>query len=297
MREMERDRMPLPLAANKISRSSMKRARKIKQLSLYLVLALTSVFMILPFIWMISASLKAEHEIFGFPIKWIPEKFYWSNYADVWTTIPFHLYYLNTLKIVVITIVILLFTCSMAGYAFSKIKFPERDGLFFVYLATLMIPYQVMMIPQFVLMKQFGLIDSHWALIVLGAVSPFGVFLFRQFFSSIPDELLEAARIDGLSEFGVYLRIILPLTKPAIATLVIFSFMHTWNDFLGPLIYLTSDHLYTLQLGMQHFIGEYTTQYALLMAAAVSSIIPTIIVFVAAQDYFVKGIVGSSVKG
>ncbi|WP_261800293.1 carbohydrate ABC transporter permease [Paenibacillus sp. PAMC21692] len=297
MREMERDRMPLPLAANKISRSSMKRARKIKQLSLYLVLTLTSAFMILPFIWMISASLKAEHEIFGFPIKWIPEKFYWSNYVDVWTKIPFHLYYLNTLKIVVITIVILLFTCSMAGYAFSKIKFPERDGLFFVYLATLMIPYQVMMIPQFVLMKQFGLIDSHWALIVLGAVSPFGVFLFRQFFSSIPDELLEAARIDGLSEFGVYLRIILPLTKPAIATLVIFSFMHTWNDFLGPLIYLTSDHLYTLQLGMQHFIGEYTTQYALLMAAAVSSIIPTIIVFMAAQDYFVKGIVGSSVKG
>ncbi|QNK60449.1 carbohydrate ABC transporter permease [Paenibacillus sp. PAMC21692] len=275
----------------------MKRARKIKQLSLYLVLTLTSAFMILPFIWMISASLKAEHEIFGFPIKWIPEKFYWSNYVDVWTKIPFHLYYLNTLKIVVITIVILLFTCSMAGYAFSKIKFPERDGLFFVYLATLMIPYQVMMIPQFVLMKQFGLIDSHWALIVLGAVSPFGVFLFRQFFSSIPDELLEAARIDGLSEFGVYLRIILPLTKPAIATLVIFSFMHTWNDFLGPLIYLTSDHLYTLQLGMQHFIGEYTTQYALLMAAAVSSIIPTIIVFMAAQDYFVKGIVGSSVKG
>lgn len=289
--------MPLPLAPNRGSRSSIKRARTIKQLSLYSILTLTSVFMILPFLWMISASLKAEHEIFGFPIKWIPETFYWSNYVDVWTKIPFHLYYFNTLKIVIITIFILLFTCSMAGYAFSKIKFPERDGLFFVYLATLMIPYQVMMIPQFVLMKQFGLIDSHWALIVLGAVSPFGVFLFRQFFSSIPDELLEAARIDGLSEFGVYLRIILPLTKPAIATLVIFSFMHTWNDFLGPLIYLTSDHLYTLQLGMQHFIGEYTTQYALLMAAAVSSIIPTIIVFMAAQDYFVKGIVGSSVKG
>lgn len=289
--------MPIPLAANRGSRSSIKRARTIKQLSLYSILTLTSVFMILPFLWMISASLKAEHEIFGFPIKWIPETFYWSNYVDVWTKIPFHLYYFNTLKIVIITIIILLFTCSMAGYAFSKIKFPERDGLFFVYLATLMIPYQVMMIPQFVLMKQFGLIDSHWALIVLGAVSPFGVFLFRQFFSSIPDELLEAARIDGLNEFGVYLRIILPLTKPAIATLVIFSFMHTWNDFLGPLIYLTSDHLYTLQLGMQHFIGEYTTQYALLMAAAVSSIIPTIIVFMAAQDYFVKGIVGSSVKG
>ncbi len=278
-------------------KQSMKRAQAIKQAFLYIILTFTSAFMVLPFIWMVSSSLKAEHEIFGFPIKWIPEKLHWSNYVDVWTKIPFHLYYLNTLKIVIITIAILLFTCSMAGYAFSKVKFPERDGLFFVYLATMMIPYQVMMIPQFVLMKQFNLIDSHWSLILLGAVSPFGVFLFRQFFSSIPDELLEAARIDGLNEFGIYFRIVLPLTKPAIATLVIFSFMHTWNDFLGPLIYLTSDHLYTLQLGMQHFIGQYNTEYSLLMAAAVSSIIPTIIVYVLAQDYFVKGIVGSGVKG
>lgn len=282
---------------NHSSKQSMKRSQTIKQTLLYIILTITSAFMVLPFIWMVSSSLKAEHEIFGFPIKWIPDKFYWSNYADVWTQIPFHLYYLNTIKIVVITIAILLVTCSMAGYAFSKVKFPERDGLFFVYLATMMIPYQVMMIPQFVLMKQFNLIDSHWALILLGAVSPFGVFLFRQFFSSIPDELLEAARIDGLNEFGIYFRIVLPLTKPAIATLVIFSFMHTWNDFLGPLIYLTSDNLYTLQLGMQHFIGQYNTEYSLLMAAAVSSIVPTIIVYVLAQDYFVKGIVGSGVKG
>ncbi|MEF2246982.1 MULTISPECIES: carbohydrate ABC transporter permease [unclassified Paenibacillus] len=282
---------------NRSSKQSMKRSQTIKQSLLYIILTITSAFMVLPFVWMVSSSLKAEHEIFGFPIKWIPEKFYWSNYVDVWTQIPFHLYYLNTIKIVVITIAILLVTCSMAGYAFSKVKFPERDGLFFVYLATMMIPYQVMMIPQFVLMKQFNLIDSHWALILLGAVSPFGVFLFRQFFSSIPDELLEAARIDGLNEFGIYLRIVLPLTKPAIATLVIFSFMHTWNDFLGPLIYLTSDNLYTLQLGMQHFIGQYNTEYSLLMAAAVSSIVPTIIVYVLAQDYFVKGIVGSGVKG
>ncbi|WP_240941232.1 carbohydrate ABC transporter permease [Paenibacillus sp. HB172176] len=275
----------------------MKRSRLIKQSMLYIVLIATSACMLLPFIWMVSASLKAEHEIFGFPIQWIPETFYWSNYVDVWTQVPFHLYYLNTIKIVIITVAILLVTCSMAGYAFSKIRFPERDFLFFVYLATMMIPYQVMMIPQFVLMKKFSLIDTHWSLILLGAVSPFGVFLFRQFFSSIPDEIIEAAKIDGLHEFGIYLRIILPLTKPAIATLVIFSFMHTWNDFLGPLIYLSSDRLFTLQLGMQHFIGQYNTEYALLMAAAVSSVVPTIIVFVAAQDYFVKGVVGSGVKG
>lgn len=283
--------------AESFAGASMKRSKTIKNTFLYLVLIATSLFMVLPFVWMISASLKADNEIFGFPIKWIPEKAYWSNYVDVWTQIPFHLYYLNTLKLVVITIAILLVTCSMAGYAFSKIRFPERNGMFFLYLTTMMIPYQVMMIPQFILLKNIGLVDTHWSLILLGAVNPFGVFLFRQFFMSIPDELLEAARIDGLSEFGIYARIILPLTKPAIATLVIFSFMHTWNDFLGPLIYLTSDHLFTLQLGMQHFIGEYNTQYSLLMAAAVSSIIPTLIVFVAAQDYFVKGVVGSGVKG
>lgn len=276
---------------------SMKKQKNLKHAFLYLVLFLTSLSMVLPFLWMISASLKADSDIFGFPIKWIPEHVYWSNYVDVWTQIPFHLYYLNTIKLVVITVAFLLVTCSMAGYAFSKIRFPERDGMFFLYLMTMMIPYQVMMIPQFIMFKNMGLVDSHWSLILLGIVNPFGVFLFRQFFLSIPDELLEAARIDGLSEFGIYVRIVLPLTKPAIATLVIFSFMHTWNDFLGPLIYLTSDHLFTLQLGMQHFIGQYNTQYALLMAAAVSSIIPTLLVFVAAQDYFVKGVVGSGVKG
>ncbi|MEK3854914.1 carbohydrate ABC transporter permease [Cytobacillus sp. FSL H8-0458] len=262
----------------------------------YLLIILMSVVMILPFIWMLSSSLKAETEIFGFPIKWIPETFRWENYTKVWTAVPFHLYYLNTLKIAVITTILVIINSSLAGYAFAKIKFPESNRLFFIYVATMMIPYQVMMIPQFMLMKQLGLVNSHWALIILGAFNPFGVFLFRQFFLSIPDELLEAARIDGLSEFGIYWRIILPLSKPAIATLVIFSFMHSWNDFLGPLIYLTSDHLYTLQLGIQHFITEYNTEYALLMAAAVSAIVPTIIVYFLAQDHFIKGVANTGIK-
>ncbi|MBD1382243.1 carbohydrate ABC transporter permease [Metabacillus arenae] len=263
----------------------------------YFLIIIASILMVLPFVWMLSASLKAESEIFGFPIKWIPEVFYWSNYTEVWTRYPFHLYYLNTIKIAVFTTILLVITSSLAGYAFSKIKFPERDKLFFLYLTTMMIPYQVMMIPQFMMMKELGLVNSHWSLILLGAFNPFGVFLFRQFFLSIPDELIEAARIDGLSEFGIYLKIILPLSKPAIATLVIFSFMHTWNDFLGPLIYLTSDHLYTLQLGMQYFVTSYNTEYALLMAAAVSAILPTILVYFFAQDHFVKGVASSGIKG
>lgn len=274
--------------------STRKRIGKILR---YIIVITISVLMILPFIWMISSSLKAESQIFGFPIKWIPETFYWSNYKDVWTKIPFHLYYLNTLKIAISTTILTVITSSLAGYAFAKLKFPERDKLFFVYIATMMIPYQVMMIPQFMLMSKLNLVDSHWALIILGAFNPFGVFLFRQFFMAIPDELLEASRIDGLNDFGIYMKIILPLSRPAIATLVIFSFMHAWNDFLGPLIYLTSDHLYTIQLGMQHFITSYNTEYALLMAAAVSAIVPTIIVYFFAQDHFIEGIASSGVKG
>ncbi|MFJ7936384.1 carbohydrate ABC transporter permease [Sporosarcina sp. NPDC096371] len=262
----------------------------------YLVIILVSLTMVLPFVWMLSASLKAETEIFGFPIKWIPETFHWDNYTKVWTTVPFGLYYLNTLKIAVITTILVVINSSLAGYAFAKIKFPERNRLFFIYIATMMIPYQVMMIPQFMLMNKLGLVNTHWALIILGTFNPFGVFLFRQFFLSIPDELLEAARIDGLSEFGIYWRIVLPLSKPAIATLVIFSFMHAWNDFLGPLIYLTSDSLYTLQLGIQHFITEYNTEYSLLMAAAVSAIVPTIIVYFLAQDHFIKGVANTGIK-
>lgn len=262
----------------------------------YLVIILVSLTMVLPFVWMLSASLKAETEIFGFPIKWIPETFRWDNYTKVWTTVPFGLYYLNTLKIAVITTILVVINSSLAGYAFAKIKFPESNRLFFIYIATMMIPYQVMMIPQFMLMNKLGLVNTHWALIILGTFNPFGVFLFRQFFLSIPDELLEAARIDGLSEFGIYWRIVMPLSKPAIATLVIFSFMHAWNDFLGPLIYLTSDRLYTLQLGIQHFITEYNTEYSLLMAAAVSAIVPTIIVYFFAQDHFIKGVANTGIK-
>ncbi|MCU6712709.1 carbohydrate ABC transporter permease [Paenibacillus sp. J5C_2022] len=276
---------------------SRKAGAAIKKALLYGVMLAVSLSMIIPFVWMLSASLKKESEIFGFPIQWIPETFYWSNYVEVWTRVPFLTYYMNTVKLAVLVTLFQIVTCSLAAYAFARVRFPERDKLFFLYIATMMIPYQVMMIPQFMLMKQFGLVDSHWALILLGAFNPFGVFLFRQFYMTIPEELSEAARIDGLSEFGIYWRIIMPLTKPAIASLVIFTFMHSWNDFLGPLIYLTSDNLYTLQLGMQHFQTEYNTEYALLMAAAVSAVIPTVLVYVFAQKYFVEGMASAGIKG
>ncbi|MCR8635782.1 carbohydrate ABC transporter permease [Paenibacillus radicis (ex Xue et al. 2023)] len=269
----------------------------IRQILLYAVVILVSLSMVVPFIWMLSASVKSESEVFSFPIQWIPSTFYWSNYEKVWFKLPFFSYYLNTIKIAVSTTILQIITCSLAAYAFSKVRFPERDKLFFLYVATMMIPFQVMMIPQFMLMKQLGLLNSHWALILLGAFSPFGVFLFRQFFISIPEELSEAARIDGLSEFGIYLRVIMPLMRPAIASLTIFTFMHSWNDFLGPLIYINSDHLFTLQLGMQHFQSEHATEYGPLMAAAVSAIVPTILIYFFAQDHFVEGIAAGAIKG
>ncbi|MCU6795833.1 carbohydrate ABC transporter permease [Paenibacillus sp. WQ 127069] len=268
-----------------------------RQILLYAVIITVSLSMIAPFIWMLSASVKSEAEVFSYPIQWIPSTFYWSNYEKVWLKLPFFTYYLNTIKIAVSTTILQVITCSLAAYAFSKVRFPERDKLFFLYIATMMIPFQVMMIPQFMLMKQLGLMDSHWALILLGAFSPFGVFLFRQFFISVPEELSEAARIDGLSEFGIYLRIIMPLMRPAIASLTIFTFMHAWNDFLGPLIYINSDHLFTLQLGMQHFQSEHATEYGPLMAAAVSAIVPTILIYFFAQDHFVEGITAGAIKG
>ncbi|MEK3885343.1 carbohydrate ABC transporter permease [Paenibacillus sp. PL2-23] len=269
----------------------------IKKPILYVMISLVSLTMVVPFLWMLSASFKPDSEIFGFPIQWIPETFQWKNYVAVWTEVPFLTYYLNTVKITISVVVLQVLTSSLAAYALARVRFPERDKLFLLYIATMMIPYQVMMIPQYLLMKELGLIDSHWALILTGAFSPFGVFLFRQFFLAIPEELSEAARIDGLSEFGIYSRIIIPLARPAIASLVIFSFISAWNDFLGPLIMLNSEMNYTIQLGMQNFHSLYNTEYGKLMAASVCAIIPTIIVYFAAQDHFVEGIASSGVKG
>ena len=189
-----------------------------------------------------------------------------------------------------------LVTSSLAAYAFAKIPFPERNTMFLVYIMTMAVPFQVIMIPQFILMKNLGLSDSLWALVVLQSFSPFGVFLLRQFFMTIPDELCECARIDGLSEFGIYSRIILPLAKPALSTLAIFQFKFVWNDFLGPLIYLTSDKNKTIQLGIRKFYTQYGVEYGLIMAASVCALIPVILVYAAFQKYFIQGIATTGLR-
>ncbi|WP_220094324.1 carbohydrate ABC transporter permease [Paenibacillus sp. YN15] len=264
---------------------------------IYVLLIVTVLFMLVPYVWMLSSSLKLNKDVFTFPMQWIPEAPRWQNYADIWTRIPLGKFIFNTAKLSVIVTILQLLTSSFAAYAFSKLRFKGRNTLFLGYIATIAIPWQAYMVPQFILMRSLGLNNTHLAIILLQAFSAFGVFLMRQFYQGIPDELCEAARIDGLSEYGIWARIMLPLSKPALSTLVIFTFVSTWNDFLGPMIYLTKTELKTIQIGLRMFISQYSAEYGLIMAASVISIIPVLVVFLALQKYFVQGIASSGIKG
>ena len=253
--------------------------------------------MLAPFVWMLSASLKLNKDVFTFPIQWIPAEPRWQNYVDIWTKIPLGLFVWNTAKITIAVTILQLLTSSFAAYAFAKLQFPFRDTLFLGYIATIAMPWQVYMVPQFLLMRELGLHNTHWSLIVLQAFTAFGVFLMRQFYQSIPDELCEAARIDGMNEYQIWWRIMLPLSKPALSTLTIFTFVTTWNDFLGPLIYLTKTELKTIQIGLRMFISQYSAEYGLIMAASVVALIPVLVVFLALQRFFIEGIASTGLKG
>ncbi|MEP6989148.1 MAG: carbohydrate ABC transporter permease [Chloroflexota bacterium] len=270
---------------------------RIGRVIVYVVLIILALLMLLPFAWMISASLKLDKDVFRFPIEWIPAVPQWDNYSTIWTRIPFLTFFMNTFKLTVIITLLQLVTSSFAAYAFAKLKFPGRDWLFLAYIGSIAIPWQVYMVPQFIMMRRFGLVDTHLSLILLQAFSAFGVFLLRQFFVSIPDEILDAARIDGMSEYGIFYRIMLPLSKPALATLTIFTSVAVWNDFMGPLIYLNSMNLKTIQLGLRMFIQQYSADYALIMAAALVSLIPVVVLFLLLQRFFIEGIASTGVKG
>ncbi len=262
-----------------------------------MALAAASVFVLLPFFWMISSSLKLDKDVFAFPIRWIPQVPQWGNYAAIWKKIPFLTFYRNTAVLAVLITFFSLVTSSLAAYAFARMTFPGRNTLFICYIGTIAVPFQVYMIPQFIMMKQLHLNDTLLALILIQSFSAFGVFLFRQFFVGIPQELSESAKIDGMGELGIYREIILPLSQPAIATLTIFQFVYVWNNFLEPLVYLTSTRNKTLQLGIRMFITQYTTDYALIMAATVCSLVPIVTLFVATQRFFIEGIATTGIKG
>lgn len=263
----------------------------------FTLLLIFSMLTLVPFIWMISASFKTNNDVFSVPIQWIPKTWHPENYSVIWTRIPLLTFFKNTAILSVVITLIQLFTSSFAAYGFSKMHFKGRNLLFLAYIGTIAVPWQSYMIPQFIMMRQLGLSDTLLSLILLQAFSAFGVFLLKQYYSSIPDSLCESARIDGLTEWGIYRRIILPLTKPALASLTIITFVNTWNDYMGPFIYLSSTENKTIQLGLKMFVGLYDTEYALIMAASVLSVLPVAIVFLAMQKYFVEGIASSGVKG
>ena len=263
----------------------------------YILLIALTLITLLPLIWMLSASFKLSTEVFSNPIRWIPETFHCDNYLKIWEKVDFALFTKNSAKLTILVTIIQLFTCSFAAYGFTKCKFPGRDTLFLCYVATIAIPWQIFMLPQYIMMQKFNLVDSHLGYVLLSSFAAFGVFLLRQFFLGIPNELLEAARIDGLSEYGIYFRIVLPLAKPAMATLAIFTFVNVWNDFMGPMIYFNSESNKTIPLGIRMFVGQYSTDYQLIMAASVVSLIPVIIMYAFCQRYFVQGIASSGLKG
>jgi multiple sugar transport system permease protein len=277
--------------------SSPRLINRASHLLLHILLVGAAFIMLFPFAWMLSSSFKPDAEIFNFPIQWIPKNLFPENYLRVWQSIKYGQLISNTTFLAVTITFLQILTSTLAGYAFAKIPFPENRTIFLCYLATLMVPFQVVMIPQFVIVRVLGLMDSHWAIILIQAFTPFGVFMMRQFFLNIPIELSEAARIDGLNEFGIYSRIILPLSKPAIASLAIFTSVAVWNDFLTPLIYLNTASKWTIQLGLRNLFAEYTADYGGVMAAAVLSILPVLLVFMLLQRYFIEGIAMSGIKG
>lgn len=265
---------------------------------LHLVLLSAAVFIVLPLAWMISTSLKTPMAVLVYPPQWIPNPVTWGNYVEAMTTLPFATFFRNTAAITLLAVVGEVVSSSLVAYSFARLRWQGRDVLFMVVLATMMLPHHVTIIPRFVMFRTIGWIDTLAPLVVPAYFgSPFYVFLLRQFMMTVSPQMDEAARVDGASFLDVYWRIILPLTKPALLAVSIFTFNWTWNDFLGPLIYLQSKENYTISLGLRLFQTQVGTDWHLLMAASLVAMLPVIVLFFAAQKYFIQGVVFSGVKG
>jgi multiple sugar transport system permease protein len=253
--------------------------------------------MLVPFLWMLSTSLMSNLEVYQFPPRFIPSVLRWSNFAEAMTLQPFGRFFLNTMIVAAASVIGQLTFCSMAAYAFARLQFRWRDKIFALYLSTMMIPAIVTIIPAFLIINTFGWINTYWALFTPTLSSVWGIFLLRQFFLTIPKDLEDAARVDGASEFTIFWKVILPLSKPALATLAIFAFMASWKDFLWPLIVTNRVDMRTVEVGIANFSNLYTTDWPHQMAAAVVVMLPIVIVFIIAQKYFVKGITMTGLKG
>lgn len=253
--------------------------------------------MLMPFIWMVSTSLKSAGAVFAYPPTFIPAEPQWDNYRRIFEVLPFGRFFLNSLFVALAVTLLQLITCSMAAYAFARLRFRGRDALFLGYLGTLMIPAQVVLIPNFIVLRQLGWIDTYQALILPAAFSAFGTFLLRQYFLTIPGELEDAAVVDGASHWQIYLRVIMPLSGPALSALAIFTFLANWNSFLYPLIVTTRVSMSTLTVGLNTLQGQYNTAWTLLMAGSVIALVPMLLVFIFAQRYFIAGITMTGLGG
>ncbi|BEL06995.1 carbohydrate ABC transporter permease [Actinoplanes sichuanensis] len=263
----------------------------------YGALGAAGIVVLLPFYWMVLSSLKTNNEVFTIPVQWITTDPVWSNYADIWSKSNMTTWLGNTVFLSAVVTLLQVLTGSFAAYGFAKIQFPGRDVLFLAYIGTLAVPWQSYMVPQFVMMTKLQLTDTLWSIVALQAFGALGVFMMKQFYETIPDELLDAARIDGMSEYGIYRRIMLPLSVPALASLTLITAVTTWNDYMGPLIYLRSPDLWTIQIGLKSFINQYNAEYALIMTGSVLSVLPIVVVFLLGQRYFVEGIATTGLKG
>ncbi|MGQ9456344.1 MAG: carbohydrate ABC transporter permease [Armatimonadota bacterium] len=284
-----------------------------KTAGLYIVLSMGAVTMLVPFFWMLTTSIKQPYEVFSTAggIGWLPEHFcwrdtvkngvkiraWWGNYPDAWKEINFLRLYMSSIFVAVVGTFGQVITSSMAAYAFARLKFPGRDKLFFGYLATMMIPGSVTMIPVFVIMRHLHWINTYQALIIPGLFSAYGTFMLRQFFMGLPSDLEDAAKIDGSGYIGIWWRVVLPLSKPALATLTTFTFMGFWGSYMWPLVVTITEELRTLPIGLKYFVGQHSTNYTQLMAASVIALIPVLVLFIFNQRYFVEGIKLSGIKG
>lgn len=271
----------------------------IRKLLLTAVMFALGILFLLPFIWMLSSSFKPEQDVFNYPIEWIPKQ--WNaiaNYKEVWMgNHPFSTYYWNSIKVSLLTTLLSCLVSALAAYGFSKVQFSAGRWLFLIVLATYMVPQQAILVPQFILYRWVGLFDSHLGLILLGSFSVLGTFMLRQFFMGIHNEYIESAKIDGAGHFRTFFTIALPLVRPAVATYAILRFIWTWNDYQNPLIFLRTDKLYTIQLGIQKFSSINGEFYSLIMAGSVSAILPLLIIFIIGQKNVIEGIALGGVKG
>jgi ABC-type glycerol-3-phosphate transport system permease component len=274
-------------------------AERLRRIGVFVMLCFGAVLFSIPFLWTVTTALKTNEQVFAVPPQWIPSPPQWGNFRRAWTELPFLTFVVNTLIITAISVVGQVFSASLVAYGFARFKFKGRNLLFYLMLSTMMLPAQVTMIPVFLLWRELRLIDTFAPLTVPAFFGggAFSIFLLRQFFLTVPRELDEAAMLDGASPFEIWWRILLPLSRPALITVLLFSFLAHWDDFMGPLIYLNSMEKYTVAIGLRMFQDMFGTQLELLMAASLIHILPTIVLFFIAQRHFIKGIALTGLKG